>query len=110
MPTKLLCSEILLTDSAMLEAMADAMPDGAEMRRRLRRGYRGVTHRYYAETQTAFTIVADGTTARCFEVVGLTSEEAKRIAEACDEIEEWSVESFQAIVDQALGRQRDRVQ
>src|ERR1700691_1709956 len=80
MPTKLLCSEIPRTDSAMLDAMIDAIPDGAELRRRLRRGYRGIAHRYYAETRTAFTIVADGTTAQCFEIVGLTPVEAMRIA------------------------------
>jgi hypothetical protein len=33
-----------------------------------------------------------------------------RIAEARDEIEEWSVESFRAVVEQMLGRQSDRVQ
>jgi len=110
MPTKLLCSEIPLTDSATLDAMTEAMPDGAELRGRLRRGYRGIAHRYYAETRTAFTIVADGTTAQCFEIVGLTPEQAKRIAEACDEIEEWSVETFRAIVEEALGRQSDRLQ
>ncbi len=104
MPITVLCAQIPLSDAVLLDAMTDAMADGAELRRRLRPGYRGTAHRYYAETQTAFTIAADGTTARCFEVCGLTLDEARRIAEACDEIEEWSLEPFQAIVEETLGR------
>ena len=107
--TKLHHTEIALTDSAMLDAMTGALPDGAELRTRLRRGYRGITHRYYEELRTAFVLVADGTTAQCFEVSEVTSAEATRIAETSDEIEEWSVESFQAILAEALGQVGNRM-
>jgi hypothetical protein len=107
--TKLHYAEILLTDWIMLDAMIETMPDGAELRGRLRRGYRGVVHRYYADTRTAFTISADGTIAQCFEVCEVTPQEALQIAEACDEIEEWSVRAFQATIGQILGRDIQRV-
>jgi hypothetical protein len=109
MSTELHHTEIPLTDSAMLDAMTGALPDGAALRRRLKLGFCGTAHRYYAEIHTAFTIAADGTVAQCFEVSGVTPEEATRIAAACDEIDEWSVDSFQSIVAEVLGRVGNRM-
>jgi hypothetical protein len=94
----------------MLDAMTDAMPDGAELRARLRPGFIGTAHRYIAEIRTAFTIAADGTMALCFELSGITLRESTQIAEACEEIEEWSVESYQVTVEEVLGLISGRLQ
>jgi gamma-glutamylcysteine synthetase len=94
----------------MLDAMTDVLPDGAELRRHLRHGFCGIAHRYYAEIRTAFTIAADGTVAQCFEVSDVTLAEATRIAAACDDIDEWSVDSFQAIIAEVLGQVGNRMQ
>jgi hypothetical protein len=64
----------------------------------LRPGFIGTAHRYNAEIRTAFTIAADGATALCFGLSGITLGEATQIAEACEEIGEWSVESFRVTV------------
>jgi hypothetical protein len=87
----------------MLDAITDAMADGAELRGLLRPGFIGTSHQYIAEIRTAFTIAADGTTALCFELSGVTPGQATQIAEACEEIDEWSVESFRVIAEEVLG-------
>jgi hypothetical protein len=109
MTVKLHHTEIPLTDSVMLDAMASTLPDGDGLRGLLKPGFDGNLHRYYHEIRTAFTIAADGTVAQCFEVSGITPEQARRIADGCEEIEEWSVDSFQSIVMEVLGRVGNRM-
>jgi hypothetical protein len=110
MTTKLHHTQIRLTDSAALNAMTAAFPDGDELRARLRRCDRVKAYRYYADIRTAFLIGADGTTAQCFKLTGITQLEAVRIAAAFSEIKKWSLESFQTIVEEVLGRVGIRVQ
>jgi hypothetical protein len=110
MTVKLHHTEIPLTDTVMLDAMTATLPYGAELRDLLRPGFDGTVHRYYAEIRTAFTIAADGTVVQCFEVSGVTLEQATRIAAACEDIEEWSVDSFQTIIMEVLGRVGNRMQ
>ena len=110
MTIKMTCAAARLNDSAALDALTSQIPSGEELRHHLRPGYEGSAQRYTAETRSLVTVAADGEIAACYTVSGVSVQEAATITAECEDIDEWSIESFRAAVERALGRQSDRVQ
>jgi hypothetical protein len=59
-------------------------------------------HRFDEQTGVYYFVIRDGTTIRCFTVVGLTFDEALAIADECKEIANWNFTNFQKAVERAL--------
>jgi hypothetical protein len=98
-----------LADAAALNELLAPMRDSAALKRRLRLGFRGHQYTYDVQTRIARCLLTNGEIVACYSVTGVSLEEAKMIAAACEDLREWSMRTFEAAVARALGVESRRM-
>lgn len=106
---KILSALARLNDAAAMNELLAPLRDGAALRRKLRPGFRGHKYLYDRHTRIARYLLTNGEIVACYSVTDVSLEQAAMIALACDHIREWSMMTFQAAVERALGAELGRV-
>jgi hypothetical protein len=94
-----------LNDAAAVNRLLAPMRNSATLKRKLRPGFCGHKYAYDLNTRIARFLLTNGEIVVCYSVTGVSLEEAKTIAIACEHLGEWSMRTFQAAVIGALGAQ-----
>jgi len=92
-----------LNDAAAMSELLAPMRDRAALKRKLRPGFCGHKYIYDLNSRIARYLLTNGEIVACYSVTGVSLEEAKTIAIACEDLGEWSMRTFQAAVVSALG-------
>ena len=92
-----------LNDAAAMSEILAPMRNKASLKRKLRPGFCGHKYTYDLNTRIARYLLTNGEIVACYSVTGVSLEEAKAIAVACEYLGEWSIRTFQATVVHALG-------
>jgi hypothetical protein len=91
-----------LGDAVALNELLAPMRDSAALKRKLRLGFRGHQYTYDVRTRVARCLLTNGEIVACYCVSEVSLEEAKLIALACEQLSEWSMRTFAAVVARAL--------
>jgi hypothetical protein len=100
---KILSVTARLDDAAAINALLAPLRDSRSIKRRLRPGFCGHKYSYYRHTRTAHYLLTDGEIVACYSVTDVSLDQAATIAVACESITDWSLGTFQAAVEHALG-------
>jgi hypothetical protein len=92
-----------LNDAAAVNQLLAPMRNRATLKRKLRPGFCGHKYTYDLNARIARFLLTNGEIVACYSVTGVSLEEAKTIAIACEHLGEWSMRTFQAAVVSALG-------
>jgi hypothetical protein len=106
---RILSALVRLDDTAALNELLAPMRDKAGLKRKLRPGFRGHKYLYDRHTRVARYLLTNGEIVACYSVQDVSLEQAATIATACDDIREWSMTTFQAAIERALGEDFGRV-
>jgi hypothetical protein len=91
-----------LNDAAAVNQLLAPMRNRATLKRKLRPGFCGHKYTYDLNTRIARFLLTNGEIVACYSVTGVSLEEAKSIAIACEHLGVWSMRTFQAAVVGAL--------
>lgn len=100
---KILSAVARLGDAAAINALLAPMRDSRSLKKRLRPGFCGHKYSYYRYARTAHYLLTNGEIVACYTVTDVSLDQAATIAAECDGIVNWSLTTFQAAVERALG-------
>jgi hypothetical protein len=109
MTTKIFDATARLDDVNALNTLLAPMRDGANLKKKLRPGYRGHKYFYDQQSHTARYLLTNGDVVACYSVTEVSLGEAKAIAARCEGIHEWCMTAFRTAVEQALGAKFESV-
>jgi hypothetical protein len=98
-----------LGDAAALNELLAPLRGSAAIKRKLRLGLCGHQYTYDVRRRVARCLLTNGEIVACYSVTEVSLEEAKMIALACEDLNEWSMRTFEAAVARALESARTQV-
>jgi len=108
--TKIFIARARIDDAAAMKTLIGAIPGGDSLWNILQGGETGRTQTSYCTAmRTAYYVVTDNKIVVCFTVTDLSLEQAVALADACDDIAEWSTTAFVAAAKRAIGGEYQRV-
>jgi hypothetical protein len=107
---KIAVAEARIDDPKAMASFLAPIPNSGELAALLAQKEPLNTRAFDDETQTARFVISDGNIAVCFAVTDITIDQAELITIACEESNEWGVESFPEAASRALGEPVERVQ
>lgn len=101
-PVKIYLANARLDDTQAMAKLLSPFADPAAVSSALKSGA-GLGFAYEGPSQTARYVVTDGQMVSCFSVVGVTTGEARAIADACGSQHDFGLPAFQGVVARILG-------
>jgi hypothetical protein len=102
MAIEVLMGAARLDDMAGIENFLRDLPNGEALRDKLKPGQKHRIEHYDKPNQTARYLLIDGVWFVCFVVIGVSLDDAQKIARQTDLLVDWTTPNFHAAVERAL--------